>query len=271
MEVEGMYEIRMVGLMKHLEEVRDTHSLLKEVEEHEKQLIRPLGNEFIEWREQHQKSSDVKKGTRKEHEQRLKVKVTHGYLQESLVQDDTADMSKTNRWLNLKLSSHRRICVSNSRTRNRQQRYKKEERKRSTEKGRNGCPVCMWKTQGVGVPPCVLLSSSGADFIPWCKAQSDSKNPLPRSPRKLKTFLLATASYKGWRHRNMVGWTDTHPLENWKNRPDLVIWDAKWKLCKIVEVTVPLDTNLAKTYKDKETKYIELILILNNTEDISFQ
>ena len=51
--IEDMYEIRMVGLMKHLEEVRDTHSFLKEVEEHEKQSIRRLGNEFIERREQH--------------------------------------------------------------------------------------------------------------------------------------------------------------------------------------------------------------------------
>ena len=72
--IEDMYEIRMVGLMRHLEEVRGTHSLLKEVEEHEKQSIRRLGNEFIERREQHQKSSDVKKGTRKEHEQRWKAK-----------------------------------------------------------------------------------------------------------------------------------------------------------------------------------------------------
>ena len=38
-----------------------------------------------------------------------------------------------------------------------------------------------------------------------------------------------------------------------------MIWDTKRKLCKIVEVTVPLDTNLAKAYKDKETKYIKLI------------
>ena len=104
--IEDMYEIRMVGLMKHLEEVRDTHSLLKEVEEHKKQSIRRPGNEFIEQREQHQKSSDVKKRTRKQHEQRWKAKVTHGYLQKSLEQDDTVDMSKTNRWLNLKLSSH---------------------------------------------------------------------------------------------------------------------------------------------------------------------
>ena len=41
-----------------------------------------------------------------------------------------------------------------------------------------------------------------------------------------------------------------------KNRPDLVIWDTGQKLCKIVEITVPLDTNIASAYREKEKKYI---------------
>ena len=44
-----------------------------------------------------------------------------------------------------------------------------------------------------------------------------------------------------------------------KNRPDLVIWNTEKKLCKIVEITVPLYTNLATAYKEKERKYIQLI------------
>ena len=31
------------------------------------------------------------------------------------------------------------------------------------------------------------------------------------------------------------------------------------KKCTIVEITVPLDTNLHKAYKEKETKYINLL------------
>ena len=41
-----------------------------------------------------------------------------------------------------------------------------------------------------------------------------------------------------------------------KNRPDLVIWDTWKKLRKIVEITVPLDTNIASAYREKEKKYI---------------
>ena len=44
-----------------------------------------------------------------------------------------------------------------------------------------------------------------------------------------------------------------------KNRPDIIIWNKETKICQIVEVTVPLDTNLQKAYKEKQIKYIHLI------------
>ena len=43
------------------------------------------------------------------------------------------------------------------------------------------------------------------------------------------------------------------------NRPDMVIWDSTSKQCQIVEVTVSLDTNLPKAYRDKKQKYIPLV------------
>ena len=45
-----------------------------------------------------------------------------------------------------------------------------------------------------------------------------------------------------------------------KNRPDIIIiWDTTGKICKIVDVGVPLDTNLEKVYQEKKSKYIPLI------------
>ena len=61
---------------------------------------------------------------------------------------------------------------------------------------------------------------------------------------------------------NIEIWWDkkilTHPMVD-KNRPDLVIWNTEKKLCKIVVIMVPLDTNLATAYKEKDRKYIQLI------------
>ena len=44
-----------------------------------------------------------------------------------------------------------------------------------------------------------------------------------------------------------------------KNMPDIVIWEKAEKKCTLVEITVPLDNNLQKARKEKETKYINLI------------
>ena len=44
-----------------------------------------------------------------------------------------------------------------------------------------------------------------------------------------------------------------------KNKPDIIIWHSDRQLCQMTEITVPLDTNLKKAYKDKQEKYIPLI------------
>ena len=44
-----------------------------------------------------------------------------------------------------------------------------------------------------------------------------------------------------------------------KNRSDLILWDMEDKTCKIIEVTVPLDSNISAAYMQKESKYIQLI------------
>ena len=43
------------------------------------------------------------------------------------------------------------------------------------------------------------------------------------------------------------------------NRPDMVFWDTKNKHCELIEISVPLDNNIAYAYKLKQEKYIELI------------
>ena len=43
------------------------------------------------------------------------------------------------------------------------------------------------------------------------------------------------------------------------NRPDMVFWDTKNKLCELIEISVALDNNIAHAYKLKQEKYIELI------------
>ena len=43
--------------------------------------------------------------TRKEHEKNWKGKVTHGYFAKKLEEDETVDISKTSKWMNLRLTT----------------------------------------------------------------------------------------------------------------------------------------------------------------------
>ena len=63
--IEDIYEIRTVGMMQHLEEAAEKHSLLKLVKEHEEKSICRPGKEFIQRRKDRQNSSNAKEGTRK--------------------------------------------------------------------------------------------------------------------------------------------------------------------------------------------------------------
>ena len=103
---EDLYEIRIVGLMSHLERAEEQHSLLKLVKEHEKDTTIRLGEEFLQHRKAFQSTGDVNEGTRKEREERWKIKVTHGYLQKTLSADEAIDKQKTANWLKLHLTAH---------------------------------------------------------------------------------------------------------------------------------------------------------------------
>ena len=81
--IQDLYEILTVGMMKHLEEAEEKHSLLKLVKQHEEESISRLGKEFLMKRKEFQNSSNAKERTRKEHEERWKGKEAHGYLRKT--------------------------------------------------------------------------------------------------------------------------------------------------------------------------------------------
>ena len=163
--IEDMYEIRTVGMMQHLEKAAETHSLLKLVKEHEEKSICRLGKEFIQLRKDHQNSSNVKEGTRKEHEQRWKDKETHGYLKRTLEQDEFVDEKRTNGWLNLKLTSHVEGYIAAMQeqelnTKETQKRREEDIQKKQTMNAK--CRVCGEKSESVYhlVGSCSILAPS---------------------------------------------------------------------------------------------------------------
>ena len=195
-----------------------------------------MAKSFLIRRRGFQNSSNAKEGTRKEHEERWKGKETHGYLQKTLEQDETIDMKKTNRWLNLRLTAHvedyvKAIQEQELNTKETQRRREKDIQKKQTMDTR--CKVCDQKGESVFMPStCTNLLS-----------------------QKQITRILYQEMIKS-NHLILI-WYDmeiqTTPKVE-KNKCDIVVWNKAEKKCTIVEITVPLDTNLHKAYKEKETK-----------------
>ena len=137
--IEDMYEIRMVGLMEHLEQMKEKHSLLKEVEVHERQTIGRLGKGFIQRRESYQKCSNVKQGSRKEHEERWKGKVTQKVFTEEIGKGRDNRYEENEQLVAFKvIIAYRRVYGSSTRARTRHERNKEKKREESAKKERNG-------------------------------------------------------------------------------------------------------------------------------------
>ena len=253
--VEDMYEIRTVALKKNLDEVACKHSLLEPVEKHEKDKIRRLGEEFLKQRKEFQESSNVKQGTRKEHEKNWEGKVTHGYLAKKLEEDETVDISKTNKWMNLRLTAHVEGFITAAQeqelnTKETQKRREKDPEKKRTMDTR--CRICNEHAESVYhmICSCPVLAptlyldvrhNQAARILYQEVIKSDHLVLDPPKVTKLITLSINT----------------TPKVE--KNRRDIIIWNKETKICQIVEVTVPLDRNLQKAYKEKQIKYILLI------------
>ena len=103
--IEDSYELRMVSLSDHIIDKAQTHELLSRVKQHEEQRILRLGCEFRERLETEQ-STNIKNNAKKEHEEKWKNKVTHGYLQKKIDQDPAIDTDATNKWLDQRFSAH---------------------------------------------------------------------------------------------------------------------------------------------------------------------
>ena len=259
--IEDMYEIRTVGMMQHLEEAAEKHSLLKLVKEHEEKSICRLGKEFIQWRKDHQNSSNAKEGTRKEHEQRWKDKETHGYLKRTLEQDAFVDEKRTNGWLNLKLTSHVEgyIAAVQEQELNTKETQKRREKDIQKKQAMNAkCRVCGEKSESVYhlVGSCSTLAPSLYLKVRHNQMQRFLYQEITKNEHLVLNPPEVTV--KG----DMEIWYDmkiqmTPKVD--KNRPDIVIWEKAEKKCTLVEITVLLDNNLQKAHKEKETKYINLI------------
>ena len=128
------------------------------------------------------------KGTQKEHEEKWRDKQMHGYLQKTLSGDDTIDMKTTNKWLDLRLSSHAEGYLSAIQEQEfdvEKDENMKKTRKRPAEKEGNGYILQnMSPETRICVPPSMLMPTFGTHTVPQCETQPDCEDIVPRNTKE---------------------------------------------------------------------------------------
>ena len=259
--IEDSYELRMVSLSDHIIDKAQTHELLSKVKQHEEQRILRLGCEFRERLETEQ-STNIKNNAKKEHEEKWKNKVTHGYLQKKIDQDPAIDTDTTNKWLDQRFSAHIEgfICVTQEQELNTKATRKRREKDQAKKQSMDiRCRVCKEKEESVYHPigswpvlaPSMYLRMRHNQVTRILYQELLQKPTTESRPPE----VTVTDKLELWYDKEDV--RTVSRVE--ENRPDLILWDKEDKTCKIIEVTVPLDSNISAAYMQKESKYIPLI------------
>ena len=259
--IEDMYESRTIGIMKHLEEASDTNSLIQLVRKSENNNVMRLGKEFEKRIQEGQGTGKVTDSMRKDHEKKWKEKVTHGYLKSQIEKDDTIDQKATNNWLQQRFSAHVEGYIMSIQeqeldTKETRKRLEKNQEKKNRMDIR--CRMCNENDETVyhlicscpKLAPTLYLEARHNQiarilYQEIMKNEKISYNP-PRVTIKNEIEL----------------WWDMEVhtvIKVKKNQPDIVLWNHELKTCQIIEITVPIDTNLKEAYHQKEIKHIPLI------------
>ena len=188
-------------------------------------------------------------------------KLMHGYLQKTLSEDETIDIKKTNKWLNLHLPAHTGGYITAIQEQELETKETRKRREKLLEKEKNMdilCRVCKKAEESVYhlmcacqvLTPTLYLNIRHNQLARIIYQEITEKDKMEMKPPPVTN------------KDQMEIWWDEHIRtisKTEKNRPDIIIWHSDKRLCQIVEITVPLDTNLKKAYKDKQEKYIPLI------------
>ena len=220
-----------------------------------------LGDEFQQRIHRLQEHGTAVEKMKKEHERIWTEKVTHGYLQNKLNNNEFIDMKSTNKWLDLRLTSHLEgytvaIMEQEINTKETMKRKEKDlDKKRHMDTKFRICSrseesefhlVCSCPI----LPPTLYLHVRRNQVARILYQEVLQNERLEFSPPEVTT----KSQLEVWWDQEIKA---TRKVK--QNRPDMTIWNNEDMTCKIVEVTCPLDTNLQQAHELKQQKYIQLI------------
>ena len=185
----------------------------------------------------------------------------HGYLQKTLSEDETIDLKKTSKWLNLHLPAHTERYITAIEEQELDTKETRKRREKHPGKKKNMdilYRVCKKAEESVYHLVCACPALAPTVYLNIRHNQLARiiyQNITGNDKMEIKTPPVTNKDQMEiWWNEHIRTFTKTE-----KNRPDIIIWHSDKRLCQIVGIPVPLDTNPKKAYKDKKEKYIPLI------------
>ena len=278
---EDSFCTRIVGLAKHLERDRYRNHLLQNVFDHEQQRIIRLGKEYEKMYQPEQEeeknsvcdktlTKTISNETCKKKKEKWHEKAQHGYIFRKCNEDQNIVKNASNSWLTKgKLSSHIEgyLCSIQEQeidTRGlRRLRQKDPTRRRDMERK---CRMCGKAEENIFhvIASCPYLASN---LYLYCR-----HNPVAKA--LYQEIIAQVGNQEDANKRNSsepsqvtkIGeveiWWDLKIAATSKvphNRPDMVVWNNQTKSCQVIDVCIPLDTNVELRHGTKRDNYMPLV------------
>ena len=272
--IQTAHDMRIISLMQHLENNKSRSEIMKRVYASEAEKCIRVGNELlvtfgitpVQNEEPRPLSQKYLAAINKKHLNEYEGKSVHSYYFKKLKNDNEIDIKTSLSWSRDKyitsefesyMFSVQEQEISTKYLINK--RYRDNHNNPQCDNRFRLCKDAIEDVQHV-ISSCPLMSSRyylpmRHDIVAKATYNTIMKN------KNIKRSLLQEPD-RIFKHENEEIWWDV-PIKtstNIKhNKPDMVIWNHKDKMCTIIEFSCPADTNIGKKIKEKIDNYGPLI------------
>ena len=273
---EESYIVRIVGLKRHIERDRNRNHYLENVYDHEKEGIVRIGQEYERlYLEEETDEIEVSKTITDKIKRRLSgkkkedwlKKPQHGYLHKKVKENENIDQTTSNIWIKEgKISSHVEgflFAIQEQEIDTRALRKMREKNKDVRGPLPMNCQLCGRTEESIFhiISSCSYLSRSLYLHV--------RHNPVAKVVYEELRWELYDSEETTYKAPLQV--TKVKETEIWwdmpistlnkipHNRPDMISWHSDTKDCKIVDICVPLDTNVELRHITKIDDYTPLV------------
>ena len=269
-----VFIVRILALVQHPRTVAPTHKYLSLVLQHENTRLVPVSEDLQDRLGLYAEddinddtiSSKVRKVIKENHTKTWHDKKQHGFIMKKQRAHPGFQKDLTNCWLKLQGTiSHSEGYIFA--IQEQEINTRALEAKRVHPDGRtfnNKCRYCHSRVEDIFHLLCSCERLSSSLYLPVRHDEVGKVlfNEIIKQNCETHQSIIPPPI---WSNDNLEIWWDIHiktvpSVEH--NKPDIVVWEKDNKLCKIVDICVPLDENVHTQEKRKKALYVQLAVAL---------